>query len=132
MTVTKHDLRRGAYYDSVVLMELQRGLIALPGVLDAGVVMATPANRDLLAANNLLPDSITANPDDLLIVVKADDDASAADAISKVDELLARRKSSGVSQDFRPRSLGGASTQLPEANRVLSSVPGRDSPGLAR
>ena len=43
MTVTIYDLRRGAYYDSVVLMQLQRGLIALPGILDAGVVMATPA-----------------------------------------------------------------------------------------
>src|SRR5262245_36254907 len=132
MTITKWNVRAGAYYDSVVLMQLQRGLLGLPGVVDAGVVMATPANRDLLAANNLLPDSISANPDDLLIVVKADDDTSATDAIGKVDELLARRKSSGVSQDFRPRSLSGASTQLPEANRVLSSVPGRDSPGLAR
>ncbi|HEX6035107.1 MAG TPA: hypothetical protein VFY83_11755, partial [Anaerolineales bacterium] len=71
MTVTKYEVRRGAYYDSVVLMQLQRGLIGLPGVLDAGVVMATPANRDLLAANNLLPESITASPDDLLIVIKA-------------------------------------------------------------
>ena len=69
MTVTQWDVRRGAYYDSVVLMQLQRGLIGLPGILDAGVVMATPANRDLLAANNLLPDPITVGPDDLLIVV---------------------------------------------------------------
>src|SRR6185436_13904523 len=105
MTITKYDVRRGAYYDSVVLMQLQRGLIGLPGVVDAGVVMATPANRDLLAANNLLPDSISANPDDLLIVVKADTENSATEAIGRVDELFARKKSSAVSQDFRPRSL---------------------------
>ena len=42
--------------------------------------------------NNLLPDSISANPDDLLIVVKADDDTSANEAIGKVDELLARMR----------------------------------------
>jgi len=132
MTVVKWNVRAGAYYDSVVLMQLQRGLIGLPGVVDAGVVMATPANRELLAANNLLPESITANPDDLLIVVKADDDTSAADAIGKVDELLARRKSSSVSQDFRPRSLSGAVKQLPEANWVLISVPGRYAAGVAR
>ena len=77
MTITKYDIRRGAYYDSVVLMQLQRGLVGLPGVLDAGVVMATPANCDLLAANNLLPDAITASPDDLLVVVKADDESAA-------------------------------------------------------
>ena len=112
MTVTKHDVRRGAYYDSVVLMQLQRGLIGLPGVLDAGVVMATAANCDLLAANSLLPDSISASPDDLLIVVKAERDSAASDAIDQVDALLARKRSS-ASQDFRPRSLSSAVKQLP-------------------
>src|SRR5688572_20514633 len=132
MTVTKWNVRAGAYYDSVVLMQLQRGLLELSGVVDAGVVMATQANRDLLAANNLLPDSISANPDDLLIVVKAAAEDSAMDAIGKVDELLARRKSSAVSQDFRPRSLSSAVKQLPEANWVLISVPGRYAAGVAR
>src|SRR4026209_456004 len=121
MTVVKWNIRAGAYYDSVVLMQLQRGLLELSGVVDAGVVMATQANRDLLAANNLLPDSITANPDDLLIVVKAVVEKSAVDAIEKVDELLARRKTSTASDDFRPRSLGAAVNQLPEANWVLIS-----------
>ena len=132
MTVTKWNVRAGAYYDSVVLMQLQRGLLGLPGVMDAGVVMATQANRDLLTANNLLPDSISANPDDLLIVVKADTENSATNAIGQVDDLLARRKSSTVSQDFRPRSLSGAVKQLPEANWVLISVPGRYAAGIAR
>src|SRR5688572_19890748 len=132
MTVTKWNVRAGAYYDSVVLMQLQRGLLELSGVVDAGVVMATQANRDLLAANNLLPDSISANPDDLLIVVKAAAEDSAMDAIGKVDELLARRKSSAVSQDFRPRSLSSAVKQLPEAYWVLISVPGRYAAGVAR
>jgi len=132
MTVIKWNVRAGAYYDSVVLMQLQRGLVGLPGVIDAGVVMATPANRELLLANNLLPDDANANPDDMLIVVKAESDASAMDAISKVDELLARRKSSTVSEDFRPRSLSGAVKQLPEANWVLISVPGRYAAGVAR
>ncbi|MBL8091563.1 MAG: acyl-CoA synthetase FdrA, partial [Anaerolineales bacterium] len=132
MTVVKWNVRAGAYYDSVVLMQLQRGLLELNGVLDAGVVMATPANKDLLATNNLLPENVSANPDDLLIVVKTKDDSSAEDAISKVDELLAKRKSSSVSQDFRPRSLSAAVKQLPEANWVLISVPGRYAAGVAR
>ncbi|HET6822924.1 MAG TPA: acyl-CoA synthetase FdrA [Anaerolineales bacterium] len=131
MTITKYDVRRGAYYDSVVLMQLQRGLVGLPGILDAGVVMATPANCDLLAANNLLPEAIAASPDDLLIVVKAEDDSSASDAINQVDLLLAKKRSS-VSQDFRPRSLSSAVKQLPEANWVLVSVPGRYAAGVAR
>jgi len=132
MTITKWNVRAGAYYDSVVLMQLQRGLLGLSGVMDAGVVMATQANRELLAANNLLPESVTTNPDDLLIVVKADDDISATDAIGKVDELLTRRKSSNSQNDFRPRSLSAAAKQLPEANWVLISVPGRYAAGVAR
>ena len=131
MSITKYDIRHGAYYDSVVLMQLQRGLVGLPGVIDAGVVMATPANRELLAANNLLPDSITASPDDLLIVVKAEEDSAASDAINQVDSLLARRRSS-VSQDFRPRSLNAALKQLPESGWVLISVPGRYAAAVAR
>jgi FdrA protein len=131
MTVTKYDVRAGAYYDSVVLMQLQRGLIGLPGVIDAGVVMATPANRDLLAANDLLPDSVHAGPDDLLIVVKAENDSAASEAIGQVDVLLAKKRSAG-SQDFRPRSLSSAVKQLPEARWVLVSVPGRYAAGVAR
>jgi len=132
MSVTKQDLRRGAYYDSVVLMQLQRGLLGLPGVIDAGVVMATPANRELLAANDLLPDSATANPDDLLIVVKAEGEDSAAGALAQVDALLAQRRSSSVGQDFRPHSLSAAVKQLPEAGWILVSVPGRYAGAVAR
>ena len=35
MANTKAEIRSGAYYDSVVLMQLQRSLAGLPGVLDA-------------------------------------------------------------------------------------------------
>jgi FdrA protein len=132
MTVTKWNVRAGAYYDSVILMQLQRGLLGLPGVVDAGVVMATQANCDLLAANNLLLDAIAASPDDLLIVVKADSEQAAIDAIGQVDELFVRRKPSNLPQEFRSRSLRSAIKQLPEANWVLISVPGRYAAGVAR
>jgi FdrA protein len=69
MSTIKYEVRPGAYYDSVVLMQLQRSLAGLAGVVDAGVVMATAANRELLAASDLLPDKIEAKADDLLIVV---------------------------------------------------------------
>ena len=54
MTVIRSEVRPGAYYDSAVLMQLQRGTGALPGVADAGVVMATPANCELLEQSGLL------------------------------------------------------------------------------
>jgi FdrA protein len=131
MSVIQNELRRGAYYDSVVLMQLQRGLLALPGVIDAGAIMATPANCELLAAHDLLPDSIAANPDDLLIVIKAESEAAATEALAQVDALLARKRTA-TDQEFRPHSLSAAIKQLPDAGWVLVSVPGRYAAGLAR
>ncbi len=129
--IMNYEIRRGAYYDSVVLMQLQKGLAGLPGVDDAGVVMATPANLELLAATDLLPDGVDAKPDDLLIVVRADTDEAAQAAIGQVDELL-KRKRGGVAQSFRPHSLTAAADALPEAGWVLVSVPGRYAAGVAR
>ena len=133
MTSVATEIRKGAYYDSVVLMQLQRALLTLPGVVDAGVVMATPANKELLAQSNLLTDAASpALPDDLLIVVSAAGAESAASALGQVDALLARRRSRDVGQDFRPRSLESAAGQLPDARWVLISVPGRYAAGVAR
>jgi FdrA protein len=132
MSVIQFQIRAGAYYDSVVLMQLQRSLAALPGVVDAGVVMATPANKELLLSTELWPEAETAvTADDLLIVVKAATESMAADAIAQVDELLKRRQST-ASQSFRPRSLASAAKALPDAEWVLISVPGRYAAGVAR
>src|SRR3990172_6052251 len=82
MPALRSEIRQGAYYDSVVLMQLQRGLLTLPGVLDAGAVMATPVNLELLEASGLRPVS-GAGADDLLIVVKAENKESAEGALGK-------------------------------------------------
>jgi FdrA protein len=129
--VTRCVIRAGAYYDSVVLMQLQRALATLPGVLDAGVVMATPANRDLLAASGLLPGrEVAAGPNDLMIAVTAESEAAAGEALARIDSLLQVRRGE-TGQDFRPRSLASALKQLPEARWVLVSVPGRHAAAVA-
>ena len=111
-------------------MQLQRSLSALPGVVDAAVVMATPANREVLEATGFSAEGVDASPEDLLIVVKAADAAAAASALAQVDDLLKRRRST-TEQDYRPRSLRSAASALPDANWVLIPVPGRRS-GAAR
>lgn len=126
--ITRHAVRAGSYHDSVVLMQLQRALAGLPGVLDAGVVMATPANRELLAAGGL--EVGEAGPDDLLVSVKAESEAAAAEALGRVDALLQVRGAASVGE-FRPRSLASALKQLPEARWVLVSVPGRYAADVA-
>lgn len=133
MTVTEVEIRSGAYYDSVVLMQLQRSLAEQPGVLDAGVVMGTDANKDILAQSDLLaPEAKVAGADDLIIVVRAKDDEAAQAVLGQVDELLTKRSRGAVEAEYRPKSLEGASQMLPEAQWVLISVPGRYAAGVTR
>jgi FdrA protein len=132
MGITASEIRPGAYYDSVVLMQLQRALSQLPGILDAGVVMGTPANLELLQDSDLLTEeAAAAGAEDLIITVEAEDSAAANEALAQVDSLLKQRRSR-TAQAFHPRSLQSASKQLPEAEWVLISVPGRYAAGVAR
>jgi FdrA protein len=132
MQVKKAQVRSGAYYDSVVLMQLQRSLAGLPGVLDAGVVMGTAANKEILAQTGLLaPEAKAASADDLVIVVQAEDNEAAEVALGRVDELLARRRG-GVEHEYLPKSLDSAAQMLTDAHWVLISVPGRYAAGVTR
>jgi FdrA protein len=106
MALTKVEIRRGAYYDSIVLMELQASLKNQPGIINAGVMMGLAANKELLKQNGLLTkEAEAALPDDLIISVRSDDDASAKAALAEVDNLLSHRRSS-VQQDYLQCSLG--------------------------
>ncbi len=132
MSVTCSEVRRGAYFDSVVLMQLQRALAQLPGVQDAGVVMGTEANLELMAESDLLTEkSKDVGPDDLLIAVMAEDEEQGKEALAQVDRLLKERRSR-ASQTFQPRSMASAMKTLPEADWVLISVPGRYAADVAR
>ncbi|MGD2179149.1 MAG: acyl-CoA synthetase FdrA [Anaerolineae bacterium] len=133
MAVTMAGIRSGTYHDSAVLMQLQRSLASLPGVLDAGVVMGTPANKAVLAQSGLLaPEAELAGADDLVIVVQAEDDPAAQAALAQVDDLFAARRREGVGDEYRPKSLETAAQIMPDARWVLVSVPGRFAAGVAR
>jgi len=134
MSSIKTEIRAGAYYDSVILMQLQRSLADLPKVIDAGVVMATEANKELLDQSGLLVDEIKgAKADDLVIVIKAENEKAARNALEQVDDLVAARRSRDtVGQDFLPKSLETAAKTLPDAKWTLISVPGRYAAGVSR
>jgi len=140
VTATRAEIRSGAYHDSVVLMQLQRALLALPQVLDVGVVMGTAANKEILAQSDLMPpEAQTAAADDLIIVLRAQDESAVKAALAQVDELLTRKRATDVrepqsngEQEFRPKSLETAVEMLPDAQWVLVSVPGRYAAGVAR
>jgi FdrA protein len=131
MAVLKTEIRSGVYYDSAKLMQLQRILADLPGVEDAGVVMGTESNKEILTHIDLItPEVKNATTNDLVIVVRAENDTAAAAAIGSVDEILSRRKEG--SNEFRPRSLESAIQMLPDARWVLISVAGRFAASLAK
>lgn len=130
--VLRYLVRPGAYHDSIVLMQLRVALSELPGVRDAGAVMGSGGNLDLLRDGGLLPGDLEETAaDDLLVVVRADDTDAAEAALSRVDELLARRRVES-DRELRPRSLASALRTLPEARWVSISVPGRYAADLAR
>ena len=100
-------------------------------MIDAGAIMATPANRDLLAANDLLPASITANPDDLLIVVKGRR-GSRRYRSAGPGRYLACAQARDDRSRIPPAQPGCGDQAVPEAGWVLVSVPGRYAAGVAR
>lgn len=132
MAFIQVQIRPGAYYDSVVLMQLQQSLSQLPDVLDVGVAMGTEANKNLLRQSEMLPAAAeTAAGDDLIVVVKGKDEKSLRLALSQIDGLLNRRSTAG-DEEYRPRSLETAVKMLPQAGWVIISVPGRYAAEVAQ
>jgi len=145
-TVVRIAIRRSAYYDSVTLMQAQQALRAFPGIAEAGVVMGTEANLDLLRQAGLDPGSATATPDDLVVAVRGDREERVEAALASLDALL-RPGTSGTARHreaegrppggageevYRPRTVAAAARLLPDANLALISVPGRFAAGVAR
>jgi FdrA protein len=122
------------YHDSITLMQVAQTLLKIPGVSDAAVVMGTPANREILAGASLLtPVAVSARPDDLLIIVKAEGDEAAASAIARAEEILASRAVPDAGRGgVRPKSLTSAVAAHPDANLAVISVAGWHAAAEAR
>ncbi len=132
MATIKTEVRRGVYYDSAKLMSLQRSLAGLPGIEDAGVVMGTESNKELLEHIGLASKEVMdSKPDELAIVVKAKDAKAADEALAQVDGLLAARKGN-ADEAYRPHSIEAAAEMLPDASWVIISVAGRYAAAVTR
>jgi FdrA protein len=126
-------VKPSSYFDSVTLMQVQKELAALEGVEEAGAVMGTDANKQLLAQSGLMtPEAQKARPDDLIIAVRGADQALLEAALRKAEELLVRRPTGArVEEGYRPRTLTAALGLMPDANLALISVPGRFAASVA-
>lgn len=98
---------------------------------EAGVVMGTPANLQLLREAGLdAPELQQVGPDDLVVVVRAHSTEEALRALERIDELLARREGQAAS-GYQPKTVRAAARLLPGANLAVVSVPGRFAAGVA-
>ncbi len=127
-------VRKSSYQDSVALLGLARELRAGAGVREASALMATDANKALMAQSGLLtPEAGAAGPNDLVIVIQALSPADAERARARaLDLLLARRQRVEAAGRVLPRTLERARRHLPGASVALISVPGAFAAAEAR
>lgn len=120
-------VKKSAYRDSVALLGLARDLRASAGVSEVAALMATDANKALMAQSGLLtPEAAVAGPNDLVVVIRATSAAEAQRAVARAAELLAGAGQPGgeAARRARPRTLDSARRRLAGANLALISVPG--------
>lgn len=120
-------IRTGAYFDSVTLMRVGKEIAALPGVIDAAVVMGTESNRAILNSSGLLSARFDkASDTDLLVAVKGETETATQSALAAVDGLLKKTvHTTTTGGESRPTSLAGALHIIPGANLALISIAGR-------
>ena len=117
------------YRDSVSLMQLSSRFAEGKGIDQVAVVMATPANLDLLREAGLLEGMPDAKPSDVLALVKAKGESAANAILDLVSGALAPASAGTNAASTQPgamtaRTLGMALGMRPEANLALISVPG--------
>src|ERR1041384_4088739 len=126
MSVILNEVRRPTYLDSIVLMRISRQIAALPGIEEAGLIIGTPANKEILRDAGILgPESDSAEPSDLILALRAGDalagEAALAEAKRLIDHPLALGATAAVESS---RTMRAAIKRLPAANLALISVPG--------
>ncbi|HSU77763.1 MAG TPA: hypothetical protein VLI89_11860, partial [Burkholderiales bacterium] len=123
-------VERGRYLDSVALMRIARRLGELPGVEAAALMIGTPANKALLADARLLSaDGAAAQPNDLLVAVRAADPSA---ALALAERLLTEPAAPERAAPRTARTLDAALALEPQANLALISVPGDYAAAEAR
>jgi FdrA protein len=117
-------VRRGAYVDSVTLMQVSRRVGALDGVASALVAMATDLNLELAAGMGFdVPDT---SPNELLVAVDAASDEALEGALAEVDAALAeasRPAATGFGSAPAPATVRAAAARS-DATVALISTPG--------
>ncbi|MHA2343236.1 MAG: hypothetical protein ACXADW_15295 [Candidatus Hodarchaeales archaeon] len=125
MTIVKTHLIHQEYRDSVQLLRAASAADKLKGVLLTSVLMGTLNNKPLLEDVGLLTQEATeAGANDIVIVVRADSEKSADDAIQFIVDYLSKTVQTAHDDTLTYRSIRGAIKRLPDSNLAVISVPG--------
>jgi FdrA protein len=127
------ELRRGAYADSVTLLQVSRTVQGVEGVAAAQVAMATALNLEVLTEMGFeVPAEAT--PNDMVVAVRLADGGSLDAALAGVDSALAesgRRRDTGSSEEAPPRTTAAAfrrsAREGGSGGVALISVPGANA-----
>ena len=137
MSVVTARIFKNSYRDSVELMQIAAAIEGRDGIERAGLVMATPANRDVLSAAGLLTDAVDgAGPNDLVVAVAAVDDETATAALDDASARLAGTAGggdgAGEAAETTAATIAEAVDELDGANLVLIATPGAYATAEAR
>jgi FdrA protein len=128
---------RNRYFDSVFLMQVARRIAARPGMLDASALLATEANKKVLAElgygnEGRDADFAAAGPNDLVIALEGEEAAVAVIAADP-ESWLRRDTAAQVSGPaWGPRSIREAVEARPDSSVAVISVPGEHAAREAR
>lgn len=124
--ITKNQVRKNLYFDSVTLMVASSKMREMEGIENAAVMMGTDHNRALMTAAGLLGDGMEEfGVNDTVVGILAESEAAAEAAIAYFDEYISKKKSDNASAEKRVKTLTAAKSGAPESNFAVISVPGR-------
>jgi FdrA protein len=128
---------KNRYFDSVFLMQVARRMAARPGIVDASALLATDANKKVLAElgygnEGRDADFAAAGPNDLVFAVEGEEAAVAAIATDPKSWLQRDSAAAGGEPAREPRSIREAVEARPDASVALISVPGKYAAREAR
>jgi succinyl-CoA synthetase alpha subunit len=125
--VVRSRILRDTYRDSVELMRVGAEIERLPGVRRAALLVASPANLEVLRSAGLL-DAVTAiaRPSDLVVAVAGHDEPAAEAALARAIVLVTTAIEAGPGSAARtaPATITQAMIEDPAANIALVSTPG--------
>ena len=123
-------IRKGAYFDSVFLMQVARHIATQSGVRDASAIMGTEPNRRLLENMGYDPQELSAaGPNDLVIAVEGEE-AAISSVLDDLDRWLHRQTAGG--DENASFSLEEALARKADTSLVVISVPGEYAAAEAR